>query len=356
MRIAKSLTRASACIPIASASLLAAVACSSPATAPRTQTAQSGATTSPAALDQPNGGLDLTSKEAPAFGDPEVEALPLMSDALVGNPAPTPTPRSPQAVEPAAPAYRLALVWGHIPPAHDADATDIPAQVAQWTGSASISGGNVTLLRTIAFGAGDAVAPGASGESVSFDSKTDDYVAGILLRVTIPEGSAATVHFATSQLTADIDLSRLGDSPGGVMNTADGVSGLGWIGFPESTCAGGFVLGRWVKDQPKLGRSFAVVSDSSGAFLGYVRGPWGYAPGRANEVWFHKYIDGAGNPKGLVFGTYGDGAGQGLWGASDEHDVSALDDGKIQGFYSDADDTGDGRGVWLGRWSAPCIP
>jgi hypothetical protein len=178
----------------------------------------------------------------------------------------------------------------------------------------------------------------------------------MLVRVALVGTDAPTLHFATNLVTTDIDLSRLGDSPGGVVNGADGISGVGWIGFPETTCTTGFVLGRWLKDQPALGRSFAVVSDAGGAFLGYTRGPWGYAPGRADEVWFHKYIDGDGNPKGLVFGQYGDGANHGLWGAANENDTSALDAGKVEGFYSDADDTGDGRGVWLGRWSAPCVP
>ncbi len=69
-----------------------------------------------------------------------------------------------------------------------------------------------------------------------------------------------------------------------------------------------------------------------------------------------KMIDGAGNPQGLGSGTYGDGAAHGLWGARDEHDVSALSSGRSEGFYSDADDTGDGRGVWMARWSRSRVP
>jgi hypothetical protein len=248
------------------------------------------------------------------------------------------------------------LVWGHVPPAHDADDTDVPATAEQWTGSVSVDAGALTLLRTIAFGPGDVLDPMTTSTSLSFSAQTDGYVDGLLVRVIIPEGAAPTLHFATSLLTFDIDVSKLASGPGGIARASDGVSGLGWIGFGEDLCTRGFVLGRWVKDAPKIGRSFAAVSDENGALVGYVRGGWGYAPGRSDEVFFDKYIDTSGNPKGLTYGWYGDGANNGVWAATDEHDVSALDVGQTDGLYSDADDTGDGRGVWLGRWSGPCAP
>ena len=58
------------------APVLALAACSSAPPAP--SPAEPNTAKETLALDSPNGGLDLTSKEAPAFGDPEVEALPLM--------------------------------------------------------------------------------------------------------------------------------------------------------------------------------------------------------------------------------------------------------------------------------------
>jgi hypothetical protein len=325
-----------------------AVGCSSSAPAPANDTTTSSAAL--ASLDAPNGGLDLASKEAPAFGDPEVEALPVMVDAATST-APSPVPKSADVTEPAAPSYDVMLVWGHLPPSHDSSGTDVPAQVAQWTGSIGVSAGTVTLLRTIGFANGDAAAT-ASAQSLTFDSQTDGYVDGVLLRVAVPSGAAATLHFGTSLLTNDIDLTRLDGSPGGVANASDGVSGLGWIGFEETTCASGFVLGRWVKDAPALGRAFGVVSDARGALVGYVRGPWGFSPGRSNEVWFQKLIDGSGNPGGLAYGAYGNGAAAGPWAAPAESDVSGV--GRIEGLYSDADDTGDGRGVWIGRWASAC--
>ena len=308
-----------------------------------------------AALDAPNGALVLTSKEAPAFGDPEVEALPTMDDALV-------TQINPKSLANAAVsasggiAYRVAVVWGHLPLAHDKTSTDIAPSPAQWTGSLQVDTGAIGPMRTIAFDSGDRLDPMTTPRAISFRSKTDAYVGGVLVRIVIPQGDEPTLHVATNLLSVDVDLSRLTDSAGGIERAADGVAGVGWLGFREDRCVRGFVLGRWVKDQRELGRSLGAVSDANGALLGYVRGAWGYTPARSGEVWFDKYIDVDGNPKGLAFGWYGDGFYRGLWAAAGEHDVSALDVSTTEGLYSDAQDTGDGRGVWLGRWSAPCMP
>jgi hypothetical protein len=346
MNLAKPVTSLS--MILGASSLFAAACSSSSAPSPTRDTASEAA-----ALDAPNGGLNLASKEAPAFGDPEVEALPIMDDALVTRIAPTSLANA-AASAPNGTPYRLALVWGHLPPAHDADVTDIPSQTAEWNGSVHVEGGGIGLLRTIAFGAGDRLEPMTSPQAFSFSSQTDAYLEGVLVRVIIPQGTAPTLHFATSLLSVDIDLSKLGDGPGGIVRAADGASAMAWFGFPEDLCARGFVLGRWVKDEPKLGRSFATVSDENGALIGYARGGWGYTPARSGEVWFAKYVDTAGNPRGLGYGWYGTGFLRGLWGATDEHDVDALRIGPLEGFYSDADDTGDGRGVWLGRWSGAC--
>jgi hypothetical protein len=173
----------------------------------------------------------------------------------------------------------------------------------------------------------------------------------VLLRVVVPSGGSPTLHFATSALTTDIDLSTLAANVGGEQRLSDGSDGLAWIGFAEDGCARGFVHGRWIKGEPKLGRLVGVVSDGDGDRIGYARGLWGYAPKRAENVWFAKLIDLQGNPKGLSLGTYGEGEYSGYWGAADEMHI---DVGGTAGFYSDGYDVGDGRGVWIGRWSAKC--
>ena len=87
---------------------------------------------------------------------------------------------------------------------------------------------------------------------------------------------------------------------GGEQRLSDGSDGLAWIGFPEDGCARGFVHGRWVKDQAALGRMMGVVSDDDGVRVGHLRGLWGHAPVRNENLWFAKYIGVAGEPEGPV--------------------------------------------------------
>ena len=345
MKLGKSLSCARIVVSVTCVASLTSAACSSSSARP------SGIDTAEetAALDSPNGHIEPGSKELPGFGDPEVDALPLMQALPVRSSA--------ASLAPGETAYRLALVWGHLPPAHDSTSTDVAASVAQWTGSLRADAGAIDLLRTIALGPTDQLDTTTPG-TISFRSQTNAYVAGILVRVRVPQGSPPTLQLATSLVAVAIDLSTLEERAGGITRAAaaEGGAGLGWFGFREDLCSRGFVLGRWVKDAPAVGRSFAAITDADGALLGYVRGIWGYARGRSGKVWFDKYIDVGGNAKGLAFGWYGDGFFRGVWGATGEDDVSALEVGKTEGLYTDADAMADGRGVWLGRWSAPCAP
>lgn len=310
-----------------------------------------GATASAsAALDTPNGGINPSSAESPSFADPAVEALPLM-DATLAVQIDASDPTSAPAAVTGTTAYRIALLWGHLPPPHDADAVDVLPQVENWSGSISVATGAIGLKRTIAFDANDHIDPRTSPQSVSFVSHTLPYVDGLLLRVVIPSGGSPALHFATTALTTDIDLSALGAGVGGVQRLTNDVEGLAWVGFPEDGCARGFVHGRWIKDAPAIGRLVGVVSDGDGNRIGNVRGLWGHAVKRDANVWFAKYIGDAGESHGIAFGKYGDGSFDGLWGATDEGNT--VDVGTTEGFYSDGYDT-DGRGLWLGRWSEKC--
>ncbi len=338
-------------LSLASVSSILALACGGGAFAPvDTSSGGGGVATTAAALDTTNGGLDVTSQESPAFADTEISALPAMDSTLAATIDAT-DPTAAAAALTGASAYRIALVWGHLPPPHDADPTNVAPQVENWTGEISVAAGAIGLKRTIAFDVNDHIDPRANAQTLSFTSHTLPYVDGVLLRVIVPSGATPTLHFATSALTTDIDLSQLAAKEGGVVRLSNDVEGLGWIGFPEDGCARGFVHGRWIKKQAGLGRMVGVVSDGDGERIGYTRGIWGYSPKRAENVWFSKLIDLAGEPKGLAFGKYGEGAYAGLWGAADE---SHVDVGATTGVYSDGYDIGDGRGVWLGRWSEKC--
>jgi hypothetical protein len=309
-----------------------------------------GTASDESALDGANAGIDVTSNEQVAFGDPGMLDLAPMDVGVAQNVEPTDMTTSAAAAA-GATAYRIVLLWGHLPAPRDATNDDAAPQREDWTGSISVDAGAIGMKRTIAFDANDSVDPRTDPKSVAFTSHTLPYIDGMLLRVVIPAGGTPTLHFATSALKTDIDLSQLAEKIGGVQRLADDVEGLAWVGFPEDGCARGFVHGRWAKKHAKFGALRGVVSDADGERLGHVRGLWGHAPKRDADVWFAKYIDVAGHAKGLAFGKYDDGAFSGLWAAKDETDVET---GHVEGFYSDGYDMDDGRGVWLGRWSEKC--
>jgi hypothetical protein len=331
-------------------SSLLAVACGGSSFAP-VSTSDGNTASDQSALDAPNAGLDATSNVQPAFGDPQIEALAPMDDSLVASVEPSDMTAS-AAAQAGATAYRVALVWGHLPAPHDDSDQDDEPKLENWTGSIAVDAGAIGLKRTIAFDPNDHIDPRTDPTSLSFTSHTLPYVDGVLVRVVIPAGGTPTLHFKTAALTTDIDLSALAANVGGVQRLADDVEGLSWIGFQEDPgCAKGFVHGRWVKNHAKFGALRGVVSDADGERVGHLRGMWGHAPKRDADVWFAKYVDKDGDAKGLALGSYAKGTFQGMWGVKDETDT---DGGRVEGFYSDGYDKADGRGVWFGRWAEKC--
>ena len=317
-------------------------------------TACSGAVQSPqsteqaaqvsSALDADNGGY-TTSNEAPAFGDPEVSAL---ADFETTYADPTDETAAALAV-PGATLYHLALVWGHLPIGGDS-ATEDPAPTAiNWTGSVSVDAGAIGVMRTLAFDPGDHVDPRVSPSVVRFVSHTLPATDGLFLHVVIPPGGSTALHFQTVALTTDIDLASLATKDNG-FDRLDDRNAVEWVGYPDvAGCARGILLGRWTRVVPELGLLRGRVVDGDGATLGHVKGVWGHAPKRNEDVFFGKYIDLLGAFHGLFGGTYGAGNFQGVWGT-----IDPLNAGTLEGVYSAANDVDDDSGEFLGRWSERC--
>lgn len=296
-------------------------------------------------LDMTNGGYD-TNDTDPYFADPQVQALEVMETAS----ADTTDMTADVASVAGATSYHVALIWGHLPPAQDATDADSAPNVMDWNGSVSVDAGAIGLKRTLQFDAHDSVLPRTDPTTVSFDSHTLPFVDGLYLKVVIPAGSSPKLHFATATLTTDIDLSQLAADGFGVDRLPDNLNGLAYAGYTDvPNCARGLMLGRWVKDRAALGRFRGVVIDGDGEALGHVRGIWGHAPKHDANLFFGKYIDTAGQFRGLLGGTYGDGSFSGVWGTRDPSNV-----GHLEGVYSDGYDRDDGRGVYIGRWSEAC--
>ena len=292
------------------------------------------------ALDQPYGGL-TPGLEAPSFGEADVATVPRFVPAYASVLS---TTEGTVAIS----SYRVALLWGHLPPAHDTVADDYEAEGATWSGNASVDVGNIDVVRTLSFDDDDSVAPRALPTVVSFVSHTLPFVDGLLLHVTLPSDTP-TLHFSTGVVSADLDLSQLAAGGGSVMQGA-GYQGLAVVAWDDTatTCPAGITYGRWVKLAASLGTLRGHVMGADGTDLGYTRGIWGHAEERNANVFFTKSIDMEGNFAAMPMGTYGSGNLHGTWNATTTRG------GTITGVYSDGVDDAEGRGVFVEKWTVPC--
>lgn len=297
-----------------------------------------------AALETENGGM-TASAEAPMFGDPAVQELP----EFVADYA-DPQDMTVEAAKIAgARRYHIAVIWGHLPPAHDADEVDLAPQWADWTGSLSVDAGAIGLQRALAFDVEDHLLPRKDPQTVAFVSRTLPHVDGLFVSVILPPNASPMLHFRTKSLTTDIDLSTLAAKAGSVTRLDDGRNGMFTIGYEDDGCARGLVFGRWRKVRPALGGFRGVVMDGQGAAIGHVRGIWGHSMKKNENFFFGKYIEKGGAFRGLLAGKYGLGTFGGVWGTVDPKNA-----GIVEGYYSDGYERGDGRGVLLGRWAEKC--
>src|SRR5262249_46782701 len=151
------------------------------------------------ALDAANAGIDVTANEQVAFADPAMLALAPMDVTVVQSVEPSDMTTEAAAVA-GAKAYRVVLLWGHLPAPRDATNDDATPAREDWTGSITVDAGAIGMKRTIAFDVNDHVDPRTDAKSIAFTSHTLPYVDGMLLRVVLPAGATPTLHFATSAL------------------------------------------------------------------------------------------------------------------------------------------------------------
>ncbi len=305
------------------------------------------ADTAAAMLEQPNGGLSTTD-EMPDFADNNFVALPAFAatgaDALLaddGTYAGDAVPAAQRHV------FRVMILWGHLPRPADASAPAAPTPPAtriDWTGSASVDAGRISVRRSIGFESGDSVAARTDPASVSFVSHTQPFVDGLSLIVRAPTATPV-LHLNTAAGNFDLPLP---DADGEVRRLGDGRNGVYYAAYEERPdCGQGFVFGHWGRLRANLGMFRGRVIDSVGAPRGSVRGVWGTTRAGAH-AFFGKHISNAGTFNGLLGGTYDAGHFTGAWGLRDGSR------GELHGRYGDGIERADGRGVFLGRWTERC--
>lgn len=294
-------------------------------------------------LDASFGGY-TTALEKPNFDDSAVLAIPKLESSFASQ-------ATAAGSSSAARSFRVALLWGHFPAANADTDADTDATPATWSGSVSVDMGAIEVERTLSFD-GDSVAPRDDPRVVSFVSHTLPYVDGLLLHVVVTgDQPNAVLHFATSELTTDVQLDVVAQGAGTVVH-AGGDQGLAVVGWSDTgqTCPGGFAYGRWVKIDGGVGTLRARLVSAAGEDGGVAEGIWGTAPKSKSDVFFGKSIDGAGKFGALVEGVYKDGEIHGTRG----DDVSQ--NGSFVGVYSDGHDDDQGRGVFLAKWMGTCSP
>jgi len=294
-------------------------------------------------LDVNFGGYD-DKRESPNFGDDAVACLPSFDATFASN---VDIDGSSNAIG----AYRVALLWGHFPGSNDDSDGDTEPNPAVWNGSIKVDSGAIDVVRTLSFDYGDSVDARTDPKSVTFTSHTMPFVDGMIVRVKMPTGCPAKLHFATSELTTDVDLDDVAKSAGKIFHGA-GDQGLAVVGWNDTaaTCPSGIAYGRFVKLGAAVGTLRGRLASGNGDDLGVVHGIWGHAKGRNADVFFTKSIDPAGNFGNLALGQYAIGAITGAQGdTGSQH-------GKFAGVYSDGYDRPDGRGVFVAKWSSVCSP
>ena len=247
------------------------------------------------ALDVNFGGYD-DQREAPNFGDDAIASLPRFDGTFASN---AQLEGSSSAIS----AYRVALLWGHFPGANDGSDADTEAQPATWNGSIAVDSGAIDVIRTLSFDDGDSVDARTDAKSVSFASHTLPFVDGMIVRVKMPMGGSAKLHFVTSELTVDVNLDDVASSAGQIFHggTDQGLAVVGW-NDTAATCPSGLAYGRFVKLGAAVGTLRGRLVGGAGDDLGVVHGIWGHAKGRGADVFFTKSIDPAGNFADLALG------------------------------------------------------
>ena len=295
-------------------------------------------------IEMENGGLDMED-EAPMFGEPELYAdADLVDEVPYDDSMESDTEVAAAMNAPDAVVYNATVLWGQFP----GDPTN--TQPRNWSGTISVNRGAMILRRTIRFeGPTDQVLGRLDPQTIAFTSATMPHHDGMRLTIIDPTPEDAEPLVLTLATANGPDfsatLASLLDGPQSVEVDADGNKIVGVaLAQPIDVCNHGFLAGRWHKVADGRGRLLARVTDAEGDTVGHIRGVYGV---RANgdKVFFGKYINTAGQFRGIFAGRYDDGHFAGRW-ITRNGDLGALG-----GEYRETIPGPEVGGHMLGRWA-----
>jgi hypothetical protein len=245
--------------------------------------------------------------------------------------------------------YLVRLSWGKL----EGDST--ATEITDWSGAAEVNKGTLALLKTIRFENTDYIhLPRPNRKKLEFTSQTKTSFDGILIVIidndTSLAGTPGTFTFTAGSYSRVFTFSEL-DS----MNLIEPVGGNGdevsiiSRGKEVTPFDGGFLAGRWIRENQHGGIFKGRWINSLGTNAGYLRGIWGVNK-RGEQVFFGKYISLSGEFRGLLGGHWkyirGEHGGlfEGKW-----VDRNHQESGTLRGHFKTGR-PGDGKGYFHGRW------
>lgn len=306
--------------------------------------------------DQDYGGY-TTTDEDPAFGDLELLTLfqedpqyqdPLANDTTIRNAERNRFARH----------YLVRILWGNLDTPTAASDTTGDCPITDWSGSITVNGGVISILRLLRFEIDDAVVPRRSAREFSWISYTSNGVDGILFKVIdIPNPVAETLdilEFKSKQYEIRIPFSDLANYSNFVfIDECNKISIVATEIYP-SRCPGGFLEGLWIAETDSSGYFKGAWFADDGSISGYLRGEYNTIDG--NRVLFGKWIDSSGTFGGLLKGTWSalptdrrgpDGSFEGFW--VDDNGTRA---GRFKGHYCFCRESD--QGWFHGKWRLDC--
>jgi hypothetical protein len=309
--------------------------------------------TEPTSLEaEENGGYE-TEDEEPMFGLESMEQYE--ADAEEEDPTVSEEEETAAEADPEAQVYLIRIVWGNLAlnGRDDRDLGRTEADWIDWSGSLSFNGdGELLLKRTILFDRHDSIVREDDPLAIEWQSYTGPHIDGILAKLIYhpsEEGEAPVVSFVTDPVTQEIAVLEL-DHYNEIVTIDEEGHGAAFTALrvDDDDCEEGFLHGKF-HDRPEgEGGIFrgAVLSET-GALNGHVRGHYGVND-EEEQVFFGKYINTTGHYRGILHGSYGDGAFEGTW-----FEVFGLDEGVLNGKYVTGAEVD--SGFFQGFWEASCV-
>jgi hypothetical protein len=298
-------------------------------------------------LDKEFGGF-TNSDELPGFGDPNF-LNEFGEDADVADPMSSLSKTAAELASSAVKSYLVRLSWGRL----EGDST--ATEVVDWSGSAEVNKGTLAVLKAVRFENNDYIhLPRESRQKLEFTSQTQKSFDGILIAIIDNDTSLANVEgtltFTAGSYSRVFSFSEL-DSTDLVEPVGSGGDAVSIISRAKEVTpfAGGFLAGRWIRENRQGGIFKGRWINSLGTNGGHVRGIWGINR-NGEPVFFGKYISLSGEFGGLLRGlwefTRGENGGvfKGRW-----FDRNHNESGTLGGHFKTGQ-PGDGRGYFQGRW------